>query len=584
MSAFLQITAAIFLFTLLTVAYSFYLTEKQTWHSRQQDALLVSESVINTFLDQIESSLVLAASIEKNYIQNIHPDYVSEFLEHEPALLEVVFLDPQGEIYGSAYRDEPVLSNTFTISQSVWFTSAMQGEKYISRVNFSSTGKPYLVISVPSSHGVVVARLRMDVLREVVMRVRLGETGNVYIIDQNGELIADSNAELINRKDSYLNRPEVQSSIASGARGWQGSYTNFNGEQVLGETGSLSGGKWIIFVEISREEAFAKTRTFAVARLVGGIIAFALAIWAANLVLMRYIFKPIETLRAGTIQIGEGDLDHCITSSRQDEIAMVTEAFNEMTHKLRLRESALSDAVKKIADVSRYKSQMLAHVSHDLRTPLSGIAGFAEILAGEVDGPLNAEQKNTAERILANGKRLRDMVETLLDQAQLERGTLILQDTTFTAEKFVEPLHVAYHIMARSKELFLNVDIKPDFPAILHGDMLRLQEVLTNLVDNAIKFTRKGGITVTLFCPDKSHWAFSVADTGAGIPLEAQAYIFEPFRQVDGSNTKHGGAGLGLSIVKQIVELMGGTISVESQMGGGATFKVTLALQKGEQQ
>ena len=581
--ALFQILLAIFLSILLIVAYSFYVTEQQIWHNRQQDALLVSENVINSFLDQIETSLTLGAAVDKEYIQQTHPEFVSEFLSSEPALQEVLFLDQHGQIYGSAYRDEPVLSNTFTISQSVWFTNALQGEKYISHVYFSSKNEPYLIISVPSSHGVAVARLQMNVLREVVQRVRLGQTGSVYIIDQNGAMIANSNAQLAYQQESFLDRPEVQSALNHGAEGWQGTYTNFNGESVLGETGSVFNNKWFIFVEVTQAEAFATTRTASLLIALVGAIIFALAFYVGNSALVRYIFKPMDILRNGTIQIGEGDLEHRIRFERQDEISTVADAFNDMAHKLQLRESALGDAVKQAVEANRHKSQMLAHVSHDLRTPLSGIAGFAEILADEVDGPLNAEQKDTVERILANGNRLRNMVETLLDQAQLERGTLTLQNQAFTPHKFVEPLHTAYHIMARSKQLQFEVEIKPEIPEALWGDMLRLQEVLTNLVDNAIKYTKRGGIVVTLSCPDEQHWAFSVADTGVGIPAEAQEYIFEPFRQVDGTDTKHGGAGLGLSIVKQLAELMGGKISLESKIGRGSMFTVVLPLIQGDE-
>jgi signal transduction histidine kinase len=337
----------------------------------------------------------------------------------------------------------------------------------------------------------------------------------------------------------------------------------------------------VVFVEIAQEEAFALTRQAFTFMSLCAVLAFIVAMFAGNWLLVRYIFKPMEVLRRGTVQIGAGDLEHRIAFTRQDEIALVGEAFNEMAHKLALREVALDEALKQAMEANRYKSQMLAHVSHDLRTPLSGIIGFSEILKEEVDGPLNAEQKETADRILANGNRLLTMVNTLLDQAQLERGTLKLQENTFTPGKLLEPLHVVYSIMAQSKALFIKVEVGPDFPPILRGDMLRLQEVLSNLVENAIKFTRKGGVTVTLFCPDAAHWAFSVADTGLGISAEAQQYIFEPFRQVDSSTTrKQGGVGLGLSIVKQLVELMGGVITVQSEVGRGSQFQVTLPLQK----
>jgi signal transduction histidine kinase len=469
----------------------------------------------------------------------------------------------------------------FTISQSVWFTSAIRGERYISRVYFSAGNDPYLILSVPSQHGIVAARLHLDVLREVVLRVRLGETGKVYIIDESGDLIADSDAAIIQQSPSLLERPEAQSAISGGADGWKGAYTNFNGKKVLGQSIAVFDGKWIIFVEISREEAFAVTRLVSIVISLIVLLVFAAAMLAGNIVLMRYIFKPIEILRNGTFQIGEGDLEHHIKFNRQDEITLVGEAFNEMARKLSAREAALGETLKKAVDVNRYKSEVLAHVSHDLRTPLGGIIGFSEILAEEVDGSLNAEQKQRVERVLVNAKRLRDMVETLLDQAQLERGTLHLHENAFATAKFIEPLHT-YEIMTKGKEISLNVEIEPGFPETLRGDMLRLQEVLVNLVDNAIKFTRKGGITVTLFRPDEDHWAFSVQDTGMGIPADAHEYIFESFRQVDASTKRvHGGAGLGLSIVKQIVQLMEGTISLQSQIGTGSTFTVILPMKKG---
>lgn len=565
---------------LLVITYLFYITEQQTWHSRQRDALLVSENIINSFLGHINDSLVLAASVDESYVR-LHPDYISEFLSQQPALQEVIFVDQQGQIYGGATRDDPVLSNTFTISQSMWFANALQGKTYLSGVQLTSKNKPYLIISVPSKHGVVAARLSLDVLRDVVLGVRLGRTGNVYVIDQSGELVAHSNVSLPGSNIFLLDRPEVQAAIKQGASGWHGQYTNFSREEVLGETTSVFNGAWIVFVEISREEAFTITRQAFTFMSVCAVLAFIVAMVVGNLLLMRYIFKPVEVLRKGAIQIGEGDLDHRITFVLRDEIALVGEAFNEMAHKLYLREIALDDALKQAMEANRYKSQMLAHVSHDLRTPLSGIIGFSEILGEEVDGKLNSEQKETANRILANANRLLSMVNTLLDQAQLERGTLTLNENTFAYSKLLEPLHVAHNIMAKSRELFLEIVVKPNFPATLHGDMLRLQEVLTNLVENAIKFTRKGGVTVTLLCPDPAHWAFSVTDTGVGIPVDAQQYIFEPFRQVDGSATrKHGGAGLGLSIVKQLVELMDGVITLQSEPGKGSKFLVILPLQK----
>jgi signal transduction histidine kinase len=570
----------VFILILLVITYFFYITEQQAWHSRQHDALLVSESVINSFLGQINDLLIVAASVDKDYVR-LHPEYISEFLLHQSDLQEVILVDPQGQIYGSASRDEPVLSNLFTISQSVWFTNALQGRPYTSRVQFSSLNDPYLIISVPSNYGVVAARLRLDVLREVVLRIRLGRTGNVYVIDRNGELISHSDAALLGRGDILLDRPEVQNALDQGSAGWQGEYTNFSGEQVLGESTTVFNDNWIVFVEISSEEAFAVTRQAFILMLLSAILCFIIAMIVGNLVLVRYIFAPMETLQKGTIQIGKGDLSHRIMFPRNDEIAMVGDAFNEMARKLNLREMALSDALKQAVEANRFKSQILAHVSHDLRTPLGSIIGYSEILNEEVDGRLNPEQKEMVLGIFANGSRLLSMVNTLLNQAQLESGELKLTENNFECHKLLEGLHAAHDMLAGNKGLSLETEVKPGTPDVLHGDLLRLQLVLGNLVENAIKFTQVGGVKVTLFCPDSDHWAFEVLDTGVGIPLPAQEYIFDPFRQVDGSITrKHGGVGLGLSIVKQLVELMGGVITVQSEIGKGSRFLVTMPLWK----
>jgi signal transduction histidine kinase len=136
-------------------------------------------------------------------------------------------------------------------------------------------------------------------------------------------------------------------------------------------------------------------------------------------------------------------------------------------------------------------------------------------------------------------------------------------------------------VLARNKGLNLKTNISPDMPATLTGDMQRLQQIIINLAGNAIKFTSKGEVHINLLHPNPTHWAIQVTDTGAGIPKEAQQYIFEPFRQIDNSITqKNRGSGLGLSITKQLVELMGGEINLQSEIGIGSTFTITLPIQK----
>jgi PAS domain S-box-containing protein len=231
------------------------------------------------------------------------------------------------------------------------------------------------------------------------------------------------------------------------------------------------------------------------------------------------------------------------------------------------------------AEVEEMKNTFVAMVSHELRTPLNAILGYSEMMRDAVYGPVNKKQANAADRILKNSRRLFDIVNDLLDKAQIEAGHLALHYEEFKTIELVENLHSVMDKIANDKGLELSAVVAPEMPDMLKGDPQRLQQVMVNLANNAVKFTDKGGIYIRIYRVTDEHWAFDVTDTGPGIALEDQKYIFDPFRQVDGTITRsHGGIGLGLAIVKRIVDLMGGRIFVQSSLGHGTMFTVVLPL------
>jgi PAS domain S-box-containing protein len=246
---------------------------------------------------------------------------------------------------------------------------------------------------------------------------------------------------------------------------------------------------------------------------------------------------------------------------------------------LKRTEEALAVARDQALSASRFKSQLLAKVSHDLRTPLSGIIGYAELLGDGVFGTVNEEQKEAAKQIMVSSDFLSTMVNELLDQAQIESKSLILHLDYFSPLSMLQQIEAALASVAHFKGLALSSAIRSEVPQTLWGDRQRLQQIILNLGGNAIKFTKAGEIRIEIFCPTTSHWAIRVTDTGAGIPPEAQAFIFEPFRQVDNAITRENrGTGLGLSITKHLVELMGGRIDLDSEVGRGSIFTVILPL------
>jgi len=240
--------------------------------------------------------------------------------------------------------------------------------------------------------------------------------------------------------------------------------------------------------------------------------------------------------------------------------------------------TVLQDITRDVA-ASRTKTNFVTLVSHDLRTPLSVILGFAEMLETGVYGPLADRQQAALGHIVTNVKRQLHLVNNLLDQALIEMGQLSIEITTFTPADLIKDTLADMSILAQDNDLELCNHIADDMPPTLSGDQQRLQQILVNLVDNAIKFTKQGQVTVHIYRPDEAHWAMAVSDTGPGILSKAQTHIFDAFWQVDDSVTReHAGVGLGLSIVKQITALMEGEITVESKVGQGSTFTVTLPL------
>lgn len=230
------------------------------------------------------------------------------------------------------------------------------------------------------------------------------------------------------------------------------------------------------------------------------------------------------------------------------------------------------------AEVERLKSTFVGIVSHELRTPLNAILGYAEMLKEAVYGPLNEKQANLADRAMKNTQRLLAMINDLLDQAQMEAGRLTIHNQNVRVAELLEALHGLMDKTASDKNLKLTSEIDDSLPEVLIGDPARLQQILVNIVNNAIKFTEQGTVHVNIFRRGDK-WGIEVSDTGQGIPEAELPYIFDTFRQVEQDVTRaHGGVGLGLSIVKQLAGLMNGEVSAVSSPGEGSVFTVLLPL------
>ena len=227
------------------------------------------------------------------------------------------------------------------------------------------------------------------------------------------------------------------------------------------------------------------------------------------------------------------------------------------------------------------KKEMLDIVSHEFRTPLNLISGYAQVLKSKTLGDVTQEQEQALAKILRQSDNLLHLVSSILDLTRIEAGELPLQREEIRLPKYLQEMKLNHEVIL-DKPLSLQWTFHPDLPTII-SDKTKLTIILQNLINNAIKFTDKGSIQISArWRADKKALELEVADTGPGIPEEALPIIFDKFRQVDSSSTRvHGGIGLGLHIVKAFTEMLGGTVAVKSELDKGSTFTLTLPVEMG---
>ena len=450
-----------------------------------------------------------------------------------------------------------------------------------------------IVIAVPISDrnnslvGYLAGTVDLAPVQQLTQYSRVGQEGQVVVVDSRGRVIAHERDDW--RVEAKNLSPEgvfQESLTRDSGVSW---YTDLDGNtpRVAGFATVPQVG-WKIWVSQPVSELRAELKPLILSTIEWLAVATVLAL-ALGFVIAFWLSRPVAQLTHAASRIALGDFAYppnLRTRFAAREYVSLAQAFNQMAtqlsgayqtleDKVRQRTAELQEANQELGRGNRLKNEFLANVSHELRTPLSAIIGFSQILLDGIDGPLNEEQRQDVEQVHKSGQSLLTLINQILDLSKIEAGKIELTPERTELSELIRSILDTMRPLAQEKALRLDMRLTPDLPAV-DADPARLKQILVNLLSNAIKFTDKGHVEV-FAKPSGRMVRISVEDTGIGISPEAQKVIFDEFVQGDGSTTRrHGGTGLGLTIVRKLVELQGGAITLVSEPGSGSTFTFTV--------
>jgi signal transduction histidine kinase len=521
------------------------------------------------------------------------------------AISALTYLDATGSECVHTYSNEIDEIDSLTCEGDRFnieeFRRARAEQRYFGSVVFSQRdGRPHLNIAVAEAspgEGVIVADVDLGSVIDAIRRAQIGTAGYAYAVDTDGQVIAHTtNISLVLADTNLGALPQVHAALASAVttHGVVTDGRDPQGTEVLSAFESVDPPGWRVFVEEPLSVAFAPIQA-AIWRTVVLLIVFLLMAIATSVLLARNLARPIEAIQVAAAKIGSGSLDQRIEVSSRDELGALADEFNQMaarlqasysgleqqvqerTHELASALAELDEKSRELEAASHHKSAFLADMSHELRTPLNAISGFSQVLRKQLLGEINEKQAEYLDDILASARHLLSLIDDVLDLAKVEAGQIELEVTPFSLRVALERGVVIVRERATREDVRITLSSDPGVDTVT-GDERRIRQVVFNLLSNAVKFAPAGSTVDVAAARLDGHVRVSISDTGPGVAPEDQERIFEEFQQAAAGKEQREGTGLGLALSKRLVEMHGGRIWVESELGEGSTFVFTLPM------
>ncbi|MBU3666366.1 MAG: response regulator [Chthoniobacterales bacterium] len=487
-------------------------------------------------------------------------------LEYFTAFSDVYLLDDKlrvVEIYKSAPDNRVFPGFTFSRGQVAGYLGAAGADTGFSSIlRGYEDGDASVYLAVRRGNRLFVGRLDLEFLRKFLVDYSQLSGTPVLLVTREGYVIASSDPELeIYTFDprSWEGEPSVRRTFEAGGKKWF---------PVVSEP-SLLGGHLVTFIPTGLLDIQRRALALFWA---AATVALGLFLWFKNRRLQQSLLGPLSRLTAKMrdIEAGQREAEEPPEPARFREFTEIDARFRSMAQAIQMRERELGEASQRAQEAARAKSTFLANMSHEIRTPLAGVIGMTELAQQHDEGGRLAGYLG---KIESSARSLLGILNQILDFSKIEAGKMTLEQTAFQPAAVVADAAALMEPAAREKGLPLTVEIGVAPHEWRRGDKLRLQQVLLNLLHNAIKFTSAGSVTLAVQPAGEARLRCEVRDTGPGLGEAAQREIFEPFAQGDSSTTRrHGGTGLGLAISKELVALMGGRLDVESTPGRGSSF------------